>query len=192
MTEPTQRRIPRRILIGALGVLALGLLASAMVIAYSTYTKLTTTLQELQRAHAAEQAKTRTLTQKADELSKALEQARAGMGALEESQKASEQEKKASAEQRAKLEGKGAMLETALQELRTAHAVEQAKTRALAQKADELSKGLEQGQARVKALEESNEQLKGWLMKAEKELQMRDEAKRWGRGFRRGVNRIFF
>jgi hypothetical protein len=44
----------------------------------------------------------------------------------------------------------------------------------------------------VKALEESNEQLKGWLMKAEKELQMRDEAKRWGRGFRRGVNRIFF
>jgi len=192
MTEPTQRRITRRILIGALGVLALGLLATAMVIAYSTYTKLTTTLQELQRAHAAEQAKTRTLTQKADELSKALEQARAGMGALEESQKASEQEKKASAEQRAKLEGKGAMLETALQELRTAHAVEQAKTRALAQKADELSKALEQGQARVKALEESNEQLKGWLMKAEKELQMKDEAKRWGRGFRRGVNRIFF
>jgi tetratricopeptide (TPR) repeat protein len=109
-----------------------------MLIAYSTYTKRATALQQLQTAYATEQAKTKKLTQKADELLKALE----------ESQRASGQEQ-------GQLEAKATKLATAFQQVQTAYATEQAKTKKLTQKADELLKALEQAQTRVKALEES-------------------------------------
>ncbi len=131
---PRQRKITWWVLVGALG-----LLGSGMLIAYSTYTKRATALQQLQTAYATEQAKTKKLTQKADELLKALE----------ESQRASGQEQ-------GQLEAKAAKLATAFQQVQTAYATEQAKTKKLTQKADELLKALEQAQTRVKALEESH------------------------------------
>jgi len=131
---PRQRKITWWVVVGALG-----LLGSGMVFAYSTYTKRATAFQELQTAYATEQAKTKKLTQKADELLKAVE----------ESHRASEQAK-------GRLEAKGTKLETALRELQTAYAAEQAKTKKLTQKAEELVKAMEQTQARVKAVEESH------------------------------------
>ena len=130
---PRQRKITWWVLVGALG-----LLGSGMLIAYSTYTKRATALQEVQTAYATEQAKTKKLTQKADELLKALE----------ESQRASGQEQ-------GQLEAKVTKLATAFQEVQTVYVTEQAKTKKLTQEADELLKVLEQAQTRVKALEES-------------------------------------
>ena len=122
MIEPRARSIKRWILGGAIGAGALGLLGGGTWIVYSAYTKLAATLHEVQRAYAAEQARTRTLTLKGEELSKALEQA----------------------------------------------------------------------QARATALQEKQERLKGWLTKAEKELQMKAEWQGWGKGFLQGLYKIFF
>ncbi len=88
MIQPRQKAITWWVLIGALG-----LLGSGMLIAYSTSTKLETALRELQTAYAAEQAKTKKLTQEAEALVKAMEQTQARVKAVEESHRASEQAK---------------------------------------------------------------------------------------------------
>jgi hypothetical protein len=41
-------------------------------------------------------------------------------------------------------------------------------------------------------VEESNERLKGWLMKAEKELQNKEQTAGWGKGIVQGLKRILF
>src|SRR5207245_2988000 len=104
-------------------------------------TKLATAYQGLQTANAAEQATTRSLGQTAEELSKALKEAQARVKALEVSQKAAEQQK-------SELEARSAKLETTVQGLQTAYAAEQDTAKKLTQKAEELSKALEQAQAR--------------------------------------------
>ncbi len=118
-------------------------------------TKLATAYQGLQTAHAAEQASTRKLGQTTEELSKALQEAQARVKALEVSQKAVEQQK-------SELEARSAKLETTVQGLQTAYAAEQDTAKKLTQKAEELSKALEQVQARrVKAREEKPADLPG-------------------------------
>ena len=87
MTAPKPRKVRWAVLIGAV---ALGLLVGGGVIAYFTYTKLDLTLRGLQTAYTAEQTTAKRLARKAEELSKALEQAQARVKALEENQKASE------------------------------------------------------------------------------------------------------
>ncbi|MBI2998840.1 MAG: hypothetical protein HYY46_10410, partial [Deltaproteobacteria bacterium] len=132
--------------------------------------------RELQTAFSAEQAKTRELAQKGDELLKAMVQGQARVQALEEIQKASEQEK-------GKLEAKGENVETALQELQMAYGAEQAKSREITHKADELLKAVEQAQERA-------ERVKGRLMKAEKELKVKEEGR--SGGFFQSLYKIFF
>ncbi len=138
MTEPRLRQIRWWVLIGVLG-----LLGGGMLIAYSTYTKLQTALREVQTASATEQTKTKKLTQKVEELSKALEQAQARGKALEELHRGSEQAKGG-------LAAKAKQLTTTLQKLQRTYA-EQAKTKKLTHKVEELSKALDQAQARGKA-----------------------------------------
>src|SRR5213593_444936 len=171
--KPKPRKIRAAVVIGAL---ALGLLGGGGMIAYFTHTnldltiqgletaytaeqtaakKLATAYQGLQTANAAEQASTRRLGQTAEELSKALQEAQARVKALEVSQKAVEQQK-------SELEARSAKLETTVQGLQTAYAAEQDTAKKLTQKAEELSKALEQAQARrVKAREEKPADLPG-------------------------------
>jgi len=118
-------------------------------------TKLATAYQGLQTAHAAEQATTRRLGQTGEELAKALQEAQARVKALEVSQKAAEQQK-------SELEARSAKLETTVQGLQTAYAAEQDTAKKLTQKAEELSKALEQAHARrTKAREEKPADLPG-------------------------------
>ena len=140
---PKPRKIRWVVLIGAL---ALGLLGTSVVIAYSVYSKLDLSLQGLQTAYLAEQTAAKRLARKAEDLSRAVEQAQARVKTLEESQKASEDE-------RGKLEARNTKLETAVQGLQTAYTTEQAAARKTAQRAEELSKTLEEAQAQVRILE---------------------------------------
>ena len=118
MTEPRQRQIRWWVLIGVLG-----LLRSGTLFAYDTDTKLETALREVQTASATEQTKTKKLTQKVEELPKALAQAEARGKALEENHRASEQAK-------GWLAAKAKQLTTALQTLQRT-LTEQAKTKKL-------------------------------------------------------------
>jgi chromosome segregation ATPase len=135
--------------------------------------QLATALQQLQAAHAAAQATAQMLAQKGEELPKVAAELRARIQVLEESGKAA-------AEERHRLEAANAQLATTLQELRTAYAAaaEQTPAQAVSESGEDLATALAEAQARVKILEEQQERLKGWALKAEKELQMRagDEA----------------
>jgi tetratricopeptide (TPR) repeat protein len=107
----------------------------------------------LKTAYIAEQGRTKNLTKEADELSKALEEAEARMKDLQESQGITEQVK-------GKLEGKILKLETAMKVLQKAYIVEQVKTRKLTQKANELSRAVEQAKGRGKLPGQPPAQLK--------------------------------
>jgi chromosome segregation ATPase len=213
-------------------------------------TKLETALRELQTAYATEQAKTKKLTQKAEALVKAMEQTQARVKAVGESRRAAGQAK-------GKLEAKGTKLETALQELQTPYATEQAKTQkptkemaktlelitrlrvdmvALhhaigvrynmmamneeALKAFQMAVELDPNHAEshfdlarvyIEYLDDSEsavphfrryvqlrpeakdvEQIKGWLMKVEKELEIKKERRGWGKGLSQGLYKIFY
>jgi hypothetical protein len=143
MAELKPKKIRWALLIGGV---ALGLLGVGGVLAYSTYTKLDLTLQGVQTAYTAEQTAAKRLAEKAEALSKAVEQAQARVKALEEGQKASE-------DARGKLEARNTKLETELKLLQTAYAAEQATAKILAQKAEELPRALEEAQARARSLE---------------------------------------
>jgi tetratricopeptide (TPR) repeat protein len=143
LPEPKPRKFRWMVLIGAL---ALGLVGTGGVLAYSVYSKLDLSLQGLQAAYLAEQTAAKRLARKAEDLSKAVEQAQTRVKTLEEGQKASEDE-------RSKLEARNTKLETAVQGLQTAYTTEQAAARKTAQRAEELSKTLEEAQAQVRILE---------------------------------------
>jgi tetratricopeptide (TPR) repeat protein len=143
-TRPTRRKILMAVLIGAGALLLAGGLG---VVGYSAYARLAQALEGLQTAYTAEQTTARELGQKAEGLSTALDQAQTRVKALEASHKASEEE-------RGKQEARSARLETAVQGLQTASTAEQASAKKLAEKADELSKAMEQIRARLKAREE--------------------------------------
>lgn len=145
MTERNPMKVRAAVLIGAV---TLGLLGAGVMIAYFYYAELAHKLQELQTGYTAEQTEGARLARKGEELSKAVEQARARVKALEAAQKASE-------DKRGKLEAKNTKLETAVQGLQTAKAAEQATAGRLAQRAQELSSALEQEKARVRGLEVS-------------------------------------
>jgi len=128
-------------------------LGAGMVTAYSIYTRIETTLKDLQIAYAIEQTKTEKLSQKADELSNRMEQARARERALEEKQGASEQEK-------SEWQAKSEKIETDLKKLQAAYTTEQARTKMLTQTGGQLLKAVEQAQAQLKALEEARARVK--------------------------------
>src|SRR3989442_4212129 len=141
--EPKARRIRVVVPIGALGV---GLLVGVGVIAYSTYADFHLTLQGLQTAYTAEQTAAKRLARRTEELSKALEQAQARVRSLDHAQKASEAD-------RGKLEAKSTRLEMTLQGLQATYVGEMAAARKSTQKEEELTRTLEQAQARIRALE---------------------------------------
>ena len=141
--EPKARRIRVVVPIGALGV---GLLVGVGVIAYSTYADFHLTLQGLQTAYTAEQTAAKRLARRTEELSKALEQAQARVRSLDQAQKASEAD-------RGKLEAKSTRLEMTLQGLQATYVGEMAAARKSTQKEEELTRTLEQAQARIRALE---------------------------------------
>src|SRR5437870_7375497 len=149
--KPKPRKIRVAVVISAL---ALGLAGGGGMIAYFTHTNLDVTVQGLETAYTAEQTAAKKLVRTAQELSNTSAQAQARVKALEESQKASEAE-------RGNLEVRNTKLATAYQGLQTAHAAEQASTRRLGQTTEELSKALQEAQARVKARSEERRGGKG-------------------------------
>ncbi len=110
-------------------------------------------LKEMQPVFMSEQTKTRRLTKKAEELSKAVAEAEARLKDLQESESLSEQEK-------IRLETKVAKVETAIEVVQRAYIAEQSKTKKLGRKAEELSKGLEEAQARADKLNQAVRPLK--------------------------------
>jgi tetratricopeptide (TPR) repeat protein len=251
MIQPRQKAITWGVLIGALG-----LLGSGMLIAYSISTKLETALGELQTAYAAEQAETQKLTQEAEALVKAMEQAQARVKAVEGSHRAARQAKGKFEAKATKL-AKDTKLATALRELQTPYATEQAKTQKPtkemaktpepvsrfgadivtsyhaigisynmlgmneeAVKAFQMAVELDPNHAEshfdlarvyIEYLDDSEsavphfrryvqlrpeakdvEQIKGWLMKVEKELKIKKEHRQWGKGLSQGLYKIFY
>jgi tetratricopeptide (TPR) repeat protein len=145
MTQRNPMKVRGAVLIGAV---TLGLLGAGVTIAYFYYAELTRKLEELQTGYTAEQTEGARLARKGEQLSKAVEQARARVKALEAAQRASE-------DKRAKLEAKNTKLETAVRGLQAAKAAEQATAGRLTQRAQELTSALEQEKARVRGLEVS-------------------------------------
>ncbi len=115
--------------------------------------KLGKDLRELQPAYISEQTKTRRLTKKAEELSKAVAEAEARLKDLQESESISEQEK-------FRLETKVAKVETALEVVQRAYIAEQVKTKKLGQKGGELSRALAEAQAQADKLNQAERPLK--------------------------------
>jgi len=111
--------------------------------------KLGKDLRELQPAYISEQTKNRKLIQKAEELAKAMEEARARAEDMLESQSISEQEKD-------RLEAKVSKIETALQVVQRAYIDEQTKSKKLNQKSAELAQVLEELQARENELKQAS------------------------------------
>ncbi|MEE9145311.1 MAG: hypothetical protein V3U06_11145, partial [Candidatus Binatia bacterium] len=136
---------------------------------------------------------TKDLTQRVVELLKAMEQvqaqvmktverAQARVVALEQSQKAAEEEK-------SRLKSEGVKLKASLKHLQTTHAAEQAKTKELTQEVEKTSKAMEQAQDRVKSLEEKR---KGEMMKRNGRFNVEEARKSWGKSFKQALDRIFF
>jgi len=111
--------------------------------------KLGKDLRELQPAYISEQTKNRKLIQKAEELAKAMEEARARAEDMLESQSISEQEKD-------RLEAKVSKIETALQVVQRAYIDEQTKSKKLNQKSAELAQVLEDLRARENELKQAS------------------------------------
>ena len=127
---------------------ALILLAGGITMAYSLYTELEASLQEVKVAHAAERGKTQRLTQKVDESLKAIKGAQKREQALNQSRRDSEQEKQ-------RLQSKAAKLKTSIQQLQGAYAAEQAQTQKLAQAARDLLQVVERAQDQMKVLNDN-------------------------------------
>lgn len=123
------------------------LLVGGMTMAYSLYKDIEASLREIQTAYANEQGRTKKLSQKAEDLLKAVEEGQARERALRESQRAFKEEKVG-------LEGDVAKLEAAVVRWQFAYSTEQAKTRKLTETAKDLLAIMEQAQARLKSLED--------------------------------------
>ncbi len=155
-SKPRQRQIVRWVLVGALL-----LFGGGITMAYFIYSDFEKAYQELQTTYADQQDENTKLAQKSEELVKAVEQAQAQVKSLKKRAKIIGQEK-------GKLEAKGRKLETNLIKLKPAYIAEQAITKDLTKKAGELSNALEEAEARMKDLRESQgitEQVKGKLEK---------------------------
>jgi chromosome segregation ATPase len=147
-------QLKRRVVIVAMGAVGLGLLGGGAWYGYVAYGQLTTALHELRGSHTVEGGRIKALTEKEEELAKALTEARARVKTLEEGQKAAEQANQADTAERSKLEAKTAQLATTLQQLQAAHAAAQATAQMLAQKGDELPRVAAELRARIQILEE--------------------------------------
>ena len=153
-SQPRQRQIVRWVLVGALL-----LFGGGITMAYFIYSDFEKAYQELQTAYADQQDKNKNLTKKSEDLFKAVEEAQAQVKSLKKRERATEKE-------RGKLEAKGMKFETNLNKLKPAYIAEQARTKKLTKGAEELSKALEEAEARMRDLQESQgitEQVKGKL-----------------------------
>ncbi len=123
------------------------LLVGGITMAYSLYKDLEASLREVQTAYATEQGRSDRLTQKAENLLKAVEEGQVRERALRESQRAARDEKIG-------LEAKISKMEAAVVRWQTAYTTEQAKTKKLTQTARDLLGVMEQAQIRLKSLED--------------------------------------
>jgi chromosome segregation ATPase len=118
-----------------------------MTMAYSLYKDLETSLREVQTAYANEQGRSDRLTQKAEDLLKAVAEGQVRERDLRESQRAARDEK-------IELEAKFSKLEAAVVRWQTAYSTEQVKTKKLTETAKALLGVMEQAQVRLNSLED--------------------------------------
>ncbi len=126
---------------------ALGLLGFGVSMAYSLYKDLESTVREAQDAYAQEQDKSQILSQKTEQLLKAVDQGLAREKQLRENQQAVKDDK-------VRLEAEISNLEASVVRWQTAYSTEQAKTKKLTETAKDLLGVMEQAQTRLKSLEE--------------------------------------
>ena len=126
---------------------AVVLLAGGVVMAYSLYKELETSLREVQSSYTTEKRGSERLAQKVDELLDAVEVGREREKSLRESQRASRDEK-------IELEAKISKMEAAVVRWQTAYSTEQFKTKKLTETAKDLLGVMEQAQVRLKSLED--------------------------------------
>ena len=144
--------------------------------------KLETEVKRWQIAYTNELEKTKKLSQTARELLNVMEQAQAQIKSLNRSLKAALEEK-------ARLESESMSLKTAVKQLQTTYATEQAKNKGLGRKVDELTRRVEQANDRVRSLEQAKI---GQAMFEEKRREWEEKSKTWGTGYRKAFERIFF
>ncbi len=152
---------------------ALILLVGGMTMAYSLFRDLEASLREVQTAYANEQGRTERVTQKAEDLLKAVEEGQARERTLRESQRAARDEK-------IELEAKVSKMEAAVVRWQTAYTTEQAKAKKLTQTAKDLLGIMEQAHARLKSLEDGYKVSKKEKAKlGEKAKTLETALKRW-------------
>src|SRR5438876_690367 len=192
--KPKPRKIRVAVVISAL---ALGLAGGGGMIAYFTHTNLDVTVQGLETAYTAEQTTAKKLTQKAEELSQALEQAQA-------------RRVKAREEKPADLPGlnyalgmsysKRGMKEEARNAFQTALKFDPNYAEAHFELARLYLVSFDDNRSAtrhfrqylaLKPTAEDAERVKGWLMKTEKELNAEKQRQGWGKmGLVGGLRRI--
>jgi len=124
---------------------AVVLLAGGVVMAYSLYKELETSLREVQSSYITEIRGSERLAQKVDELLDGVAEGREREKSLRESQRAARDEK-------IELEAKISKMEAAVVRWQTAYTTEQAKTRKLTETAKALLGIMEQAHAQLKSL----------------------------------------
>ncbi len=152
---------------------ALVLLAGGVVMAYSLYKDLEASLRAVQTAYANEQGRTERVTQKAEDLLKAVEEGQVRERALRESQRAARDDK-------IELEAKVSKMEAAVVRWQTAYTTEQAKTKKLTETAKDLLGVMEQAQVRLKSLGDGYKVSRREKVKLEENAKTLETAlKRW-------------
>ncbi len=141
MTLEGKKRILGWGLVGVMVFLFAGLAVAVLV-----FSKLETTLQESQTAYANEQGRTESLTQKTEDLLKAVEEGQARERTLRESARAARNEK-------IELEATISKLNAAVVRWQAGYATELAKTKKLTETAKDLLAVMGQAQAQLKSLE---------------------------------------
>ena len=129
---------------GLVGVMVF--LFAGLAMAYLVYSRLETTLQEMQIAYAAEKGKTKELGRQVEGLLKSMERARAQEQAYMKTRQASQQEKM-------KMKEEALSLKTSIKQMQGAYAIEQANTLKMRQTAKNLLNVMEQAQVQLKTLD---------------------------------------
>ncbi len=140
------------------------LLVGGMTMAYSLFRDIEASLREVQTAYVNERGRTERLTQKAEDLLKAVAEGQARERILTESQGAARIDK-------IELEAKISKLEAAVVRWQTGYTTELAKTKKLTKTARDLLGVMEQAQVRLKSLDD------GYKVSQREKARLEEQAK---------------